>query len=176
MQWPNISLDAKSMTLVTILAHSSGEWYQGKIMLPAVGRDGFSAQSCGTAITYARRYTYAAITGCAAEDDDANSASGRGTSEAAQKVGEAKIEALKAKKGQQDPSRGPDQLCVLQVGENYEVSGDPEIMNNHKELLLGLGKRQGKSVIMTADSLDAFKFQFVEQRGGILTALKAAKQ
>lgn len=97
MQWPDVSLDAKSMTLVSILAHSSGEWIQGRLSLPALGRDGFTAQSCGSSITYARRYSYAAITGCAAEDDDANAASGRGTSEAAQEVGKRKVEDLKAK-------------------------------------------------------------------------------
>lgn len=97
LQWPDVTLDAKSMTLVSILAHSSGEWMRGRLTLPALGRDGFTAQSCGSSITYARRYSYAAITGCAAEDDDGNNASGRGTTEAAQAVGQAKIADLKKK-------------------------------------------------------------------------------
>src|SRR5437762_3238502 len=61
-QWPDVSPGAKSMTLVSILAHSSGEWMKGRLTLPALGRDGFTAQSCGSSITYARRYSYAAIT------------------------------------------------------------------------------------------------------------------
>jgi hypothetical protein len=97
LQWPDVTPEAKSMTLVSILAHSSGEWMRGRITLPATGRDGFTAQSCGSSITYARRYSYAAITGCASEDDDGNAASGRGTAEAAKEVGERKVAELKKK-------------------------------------------------------------------------------
>lgn len=103
LQWPDVTPEAKSMTLVSILAHSSGEWMRGRLTLPAMGRDGFTAQSCGSSITYARRYSYAAITGCASEDDDGNAASGRGTSEAAQDVGKAKVAELKAKKANGAP-------------------------------------------------------------------------
>jgi hypothetical protein len=65
--------------VLTLLAHSSGEWISSELMLPAVsaGKDGkarFDAQSVGSAITYARRYTYQGIIGVAAEDDDGNAA------------------------------------------------------------------------------------------------------
>lgn len=102
-QWPDVSPEAKSMSLVSYLMHSSGEWMRGKLTLPAIGRDGFTPQSCGSSITYARRYSYAAITGCASEDDDGNAASGRGSSEAAQAVGEAKIASLKKKASGEAP-------------------------------------------------------------------------
>jgi hypothetical protein len=42
-----------------------------------VNRGDFSAQSAGSAITYARRYSYMAILGFAPEDDDGNAASGK---------------------------------------------------------------------------------------------------
>lgn len=103
LQWPDVTPEAKSMTLVSILAHSSGEWMRGRITLPAMGRDGFTAQSCGSSITYARRYSYAAITGCASEDDDGNAASGRGTAEAAQEVGKAKVAELRKKANGEAP-------------------------------------------------------------------------
>lgn len=90
-QWPDVSPQAKSMSLISYLMHSSGEWMRGKLTLPALNRDGFTAQSCGTAITYARRYSYAAITGCASEDDDGNAASGQGSKAAAQEVAKGKI-------------------------------------------------------------------------------------
>ena len=173
MQWPDVSPEAKSMSLISILAHSSGEWVKGKLTLPALGRDGFTAQTCGSSITYARRYSYAAITGCASEDDDGNSASGRGTSEQAKEVAEAKIKALKGSKSLPDPSQGPPQLCVVKLGDDYEISGEASVMNDHKELLLAYGKRVGKAVVMTAEQLDSFKYQFVESRGGILTTLKS---
>ncbi len=61
--------------LTTILAHSSGEWISSRIwMLPADSKP----QSVGSALTYARRYGFAAIVGVVAvgEDDDGNAASG----------------------------------------------------------------------------------------------------
>jgi hypothetical protein len=59
--------------LETILMHSSGEWISGQYPLKPVKPD---PQSIGSAITYARRYAFSAITGIAADDDDGNSASG----------------------------------------------------------------------------------------------------
>lgn len=169
-QWPDVAPEAKSMSLVSFLMHSSGEWMRGRLTLPATGRDGFTPQSCGSSITYARRYSYAAITGCASEDDDGNAASGKGTAEAAQQVGQAKIDALKAKAKAAEPV----QLCCYPAGEEFEVTGDSEVMEAHKELLLHYGKRKGreKVVTMTAENLDAFRHEFVEVRHGILANLK----
>jgi hypothetical protein len=60
------------VTVVTTLAHSSGEWIRGRLkMLP---KD-MSPQGFGSAITYARRYALAAIVGVAQVDDDGNAAS-----------------------------------------------------------------------------------------------------
>ena len=59
----------------TILAHTSGEWISGELMLPLTKSD---AQGVGSAITYGRRYGLAAIVGIVAdEDDDGNAASPR---------------------------------------------------------------------------------------------------
>lgn len=69
----------KDAGVVTLLAHSSGEWISSELILPATskGKDGqpkFDAQSIGSAITYARRYAYQAMIGAAAEQDqDGNS-------------------------------------------------------------------------------------------------------
>jgi hypothetical protein len=68
----------QSITVTTRLLHSSGEWIEDCLTLPAVNRGDFSAQSAGSAITYARRYSYMAILGFAPEDDDGNGASGKG--------------------------------------------------------------------------------------------------
>lgn len=87
-QWP--TTEEKSVAVVSFLMHSSGEWMRGKLTLPATDREGFTPQTCGKAITYARRYSYAGITGCASEDDDGNAVSGVGSKEAAQAVGERK--------------------------------------------------------------------------------------
>jgi hypothetical protein len=66
----------------TILAHSSGEWIADTLRLPAVmtdkrGNERFDPQSCGSSLTYARRYALAAFVGISQADDDANAATDR---------------------------------------------------------------------------------------------------
>jgi len=74
----------------TMLAHKSGQFISTELFLPGTmkGKDGvtrFDAQSVGGAITYARRYTWQALVGVAAEeDDDGNTAAGRGEDRSSQ--------------------------------------------------------------------------------------------
>jgi ERF superfamily protein len=166
LQWPDVTPDAKTMTLESILAHSSGEWMRGRLTLPALGRDGFTAQSCGSSITYARRYSYAAIVGAASEDDDANAASGRGTSEAAQEVAKAKIEALR-------PSGSVPALFYVWFDESQtaEITGDVGLKKANEDLLKPL--KLGNKLIASADQLEGLKYQF-EQRKVEFRPLKAA--
>jgi hypothetical protein len=58
----------------TVLTHSSGEWISSIIQLTPKTN---SPQDAGSCITYARRYSYAAIVGLSAVDDDAEAAMGR---------------------------------------------------------------------------------------------------
>jgi hypothetical protein len=69
------NMSEQSITVTTRILHSSGEWIEDALTLPAVNRSDFSAQSAGSAITYARRYSYMAILGFAPEDDDGTAAS-----------------------------------------------------------------------------------------------------
>lgn len=61
------------VVIETQLNHSSGQWIRGKIAMKPVKSD---PQGIGSCITYARRYSLAAIIGIAPEDDDGNAASG----------------------------------------------------------------------------------------------------
>lgn len=61
----------------TILLHDSGEFIGGRIEIPLAKQD---AQGVGSAITYARRYSLAAVVGIAPDDDDGEAAVGRFTS------------------------------------------------------------------------------------------------
>lgn len=70
VQFPG--MDGQRVTVETILMHSSGEWLSGVLPLPVTKMD---AQGCGSAITYARRYSLMAVAGIAPEDDDGNEAS-----------------------------------------------------------------------------------------------------
>ena len=53
--------------LITMLAHTSGEWIASRLILNPAKQD---PQGNGSAITYARRYSLTAILGIASEDDD----------------------------------------------------------------------------------------------------------
>lgn len=60
--------------LITLLTHTSGQWFKSELLLPAQSAD---YQAFGSAITYLKRYSYCAILGIVADtDDDANMACG----------------------------------------------------------------------------------------------------
>ena len=61
------------IVVVTTLAHASGQWIRGKIKMNPKKDDD---QGRGSSITYARRYTFAAIVGLAQMDDDGNKSCG----------------------------------------------------------------------------------------------------
>lgn len=61
-----------SVTVVTTVGHSSGQWMSGELSMTP---EKAGPQAFGACITYARRYALAAITGLAQIDDDAESAS-----------------------------------------------------------------------------------------------------
>jgi len=67
-------VNCESMNLVTIetvMMHSSGQWISSTFSVPVSKAD---AQGFGSAVTYARRYSYAAIVGIAPVDDDGTQA------------------------------------------------------------------------------------------------------
>lgn len=70
------SPEAATVSVTTRLLHKSGQWIEETMTLPAVGRDGPTAQSFGSGLTYARRYGLMALVGIAPEDDDGTAASG----------------------------------------------------------------------------------------------------
>jgi hypothetical protein len=65
-------IDGNNLLMTTILLHSSGQSITSELSLPVSKLD---AQGVGSAITYARRYSLAAMVGIAADDDDGNAAS-----------------------------------------------------------------------------------------------------
>ena len=70
MQFPGEFIDG-TMSLTTILTHSSGEWIGQQMSVPASKPD---AQGAGSCISYMRRYALAAVVGVVQADDDANAA------------------------------------------------------------------------------------------------------
>lgn len=68
--------DDSGVFVITLLAHSSGQWVRSRLRLTPKDT---SPQGLGSAITYGRRYALAAAVGVAQVDDDGNAASGRAT-------------------------------------------------------------------------------------------------
>ena len=68
-QW--LGYEDGKVTVETILMHESGEWISNLATTPAPKQD---PQGVGSAQTYLRRYSWAAVCGVAQEDDDANGA------------------------------------------------------------------------------------------------------
>lgn len=73
LQFP--SYENGTASVETMLTHSSGEFISGVSSCHVTKDD---AQGVGSATTYLRRYSLAAVAGIAQEDDDAESAIGRG--------------------------------------------------------------------------------------------------
>lgn len=63
------------VTVETMLMHASGEWLAGTVSAPAQKQD---PQGIGSAVTYLRRYSLAALCGVAQEDDDGDAARASG--------------------------------------------------------------------------------------------------
>lgn len=74
VQLPDVSADG--VFLHTTLAHSSGQWMRGTMPVKPV-QD--TPQGLGSALTYARRYSLAAMVGVAPDDDDDGNAASAGT-------------------------------------------------------------------------------------------------
>ena len=62
------------IVLITQMSHSSGQWMRGEYPLNPIKND---PQGLGSAMTYARRYSLAAMAGVCPDDDDGESAMGR---------------------------------------------------------------------------------------------------
>lgn len=74
--------DGPKVTVTTLLAHTSGQWVEGELVVTA---EKATPQGIGSAITYARRYGLSALVGVApgddiadTGDDDGEAAEGRG--------------------------------------------------------------------------------------------------
>lgn len=65
-----------TLRLRSVLLHSSGEWIASEMEMPLAKVD---PQGYGSALTYARRYSLAALLGVVQDDDDAEGAMGRNT-------------------------------------------------------------------------------------------------
>ncbi|MBF5007631.1 ERF family protein [Diaphorobacter caeni] len=114
MQTGSPSDDGK-LHLTTRLLHTSGEWLQDTIVMPLPKQD---PQGYGSAMTYARRYGLASITGLYQDDDDGTRAVAPANTKPVKRQLTAKIadELIKRLKGQQ--------TTIHQIEDEYALSSD----------------------------------------------------
>lgn len=82
-----------TLRLTTRLIHESGEWIEDTATMPITKTD---PQGFGSAMTYARRYCLAAITGLYQDDDDGQKASAKPDAKAKSEAPSELLEAAKA--------------------------------------------------------------------------------
>jgi hypothetical protein len=92
---------AEMVIVETMLCHNSGEWVRGRLAMRPVKAD---PQGVGSCITYARRYSLAAIVGVAPEDDDGNIASGKSDKPETRRTAQPKTETKASEKPPQETS------------------------------------------------------------------------
>lgn len=115
-----ISSDTDKLVLKTTLIHSSGQWIESVAPIVPVKND---PQGLGSALTYMRRYSLAALVGVYQDDDDGNAATGN----------------------RAQPTQ-PQMKVVDQVKEafpNAEISKDP---NSLESYLIPFGKFKGMTL------------------------------
>lgn len=109
----------QGLVLYTRLAHANGEWLEAEYPL-VIG----NPQQMGSALTYARRYCWAAICGIAAdEDDDANVASTEAHRESAKRASPQRAD--RASVAQQTVEQPPLERDV--AGSTPAVGANPQI-------------------------------------------------
>jgi len=91
-QMPGMDAEG-NVTVETMMLHKSGEWIASVITVPVGKRD---AQGVGSAVTYARRYSLAAVCGIAQEDDDGNAASAPAPKQKVERLDPKLVEAFNA--------------------------------------------------------------------------------
>ena len=89
MQTTELVGDGTKIVMVTTLAHASGQWMNSYLPLNPAKSD---SQGIGAAITYLRRYSLSAIVGVVCDDDDdGETAVGRGKNQAEQPQNQNKL-------------------------------------------------------------------------------------
>lgn len=163
-QWPSADTESRKMTLITLLAHSSGEWMKGEITMTAPA--GFTPQNFGSFLTYVRRYTWSAIVGVAPEDDDdGNGASGVGTAAQAQAVGKQKLE---------DAGVVPSLFYVWHdESQTAEITGSEVIKTANRDLLKRFWNPTVGALVVNGEQLDEVKYE-LEKRSVPFARLGAA--
>ena len=116
------------VTIVTTLMHSSGQWVRSRLSMKP-GKD--TPQAYGSAITYGRRYSLAAILGITQTDDDGNDGSQKQNGNGHKQT---KQDGLKDAANQDAVM----EKASKDLGGGKEVTGKPfDVLHNYLEMVGG---------------------------------------
>lgn len=110
------------VSIITTLVHESGQYISGSLFLKPAKND---PQGYGSAITYGRRYAWAAILGMVAdEDDDGNEASAPAEKPWLNKTDEAWKNATAWLADEAKAQRGAESLkvCIAKLKQSYRLN------------------------------------------------------
>jgi hypothetical protein len=115
--------DAEKVTIRTMICHVSGEWIESEpLTLKPVKLD---PQGAGSAITYGRRYSYAAALSLSLGDDDDGNAASMPPTQTSQSVGQQRLAEEKAKQNTQ--ATNTETASPAQVNYMYKLKKDKQI-------------------------------------------------
>ena len=110
------SFESGVASVETMLVHESGEFISSVCFSPVSKQD---AQGVGSAITYLRRYSLAAMAGIAQEDDDGNHAVAQPLPKQAPPT--RKLSDAEREMGVKDMKGAPDEAALRQVWADYHA-------------------------------------------------------
>ena len=156
IQMPQVDHPTKMLKMTTRLQHSSGEWIESDLVVPATQmQNRYDIQSIGSAMTYTRRYAWQAIVGVAAEeDDDGNAAAGVGSKEAQAEVAKEKL--------------GDKYVPTLfytwyDESQTAKISGSDELLTANRTLFKKYWNSTVGAIVVNGDQLEALKYE-LEQK------------
>ncbi|MBA3622977.1 MAG: ERF family protein [Methylibium sp.] len=140
------SANGAQVTVTTMLLHSSGQWIEDALTVPAQQAN---AQGIGSAITYARRYALAAMVGVAPDDDDGESAVVRGSGGAVQSRQVQPRQSATAPVAPQPPT--DSQVPVHTLEQLRAAFKRAEESTTREQAIEALGRACGKAVQKAVD-------------------------
>lgn len=148
--------------LYTTLGHVSGQWMRGFLPLNMKAQD---PQGQGSAITYARRYAFAAIIGLVQTDDDGEAAQGR-------------LPRISADQPDAGDGHTPDQGYVINFGqwnkktlEQVMRDQGPDAIRGYVEYLENTAIKKNKPILP-----DSVVGNFIDEASRFLAAFENAPQ
>lgn len=136
---------ARTMSMSVRLMHNSGQWLGGDMSMPLSRAD---AHAYGSACTYARRYSLAALIGICPYDDDGNEASGVQVGAppyqlnkqwSSVRSGQAKLQAVSRSRAAGLSSRNRDEEEGTDTAVSSTVPADPQGLHDLRKLVAKAG-------------------------------------